>query len=173
MQIDKETVILFSLQKNSSVSQRQLARATGISLGLINVILQKFIKNGYVTVTHHDKRKFQYLLTPHGFEETFRKGYQVATATIRNYHNIQSQLAQILKNLYKAGYEYFSICGDGELRGLLETAFGQSLEDAPVKLGEKHREDERAVVLNLTFQPMDPNFRGHVVNVLEKIVFNQ
>src|SRR3989338_10379731 len=135
----KEVEILENISRNRSLSQRELAKKTLISLGLINVILKRFIKIGYIKVSHVNKRKMEYTLTPNGLQETARKNQEEATQTIRKYKTIQTMLAKLLQELHQSGYDYFSIHGDGELRDLIETTFYNSLENVPVSLGKEHR----------------------------------
>ena len=169
---NKEIAVLDQLAKNSSPSQRKLAQATGISLGLINVILKKFIKVGFLKVSYFNKRKMEYLLTPSGRQETTQKGHRQITTTIKNYRTLREGITNLLKQLHASGYDYFSIHGDGELRELVESTFFTSLEESPVKLGKEHREYPRSVVLNVTPDSLDSNFKGDVVDVLGKIGFS-
>lgn len=165
----RETLILDHISRRSSISQRELAKETKISLGLINVILKKMVNAGYIRVTHLNRRKMEYVLTYQGFKETTKRAYHYVTRIIRNYKIIEANLSNLLKELHKSGYSYFSIHGDGELRDLTESVFQNCLEEAPVTLGREYREDQRAVILNLTTDAGDPNFKGDVVNVLGRI----
>lgn len=171
MTTDKETVVLDSIFHKPSISQRELAKMTGVSLGLVNVILRKFVSTGYIQVSRLNKRKIQYLLTPQGLLETVKKTHKYATETIQNYKRIQSQLVSLLKSLHTSGYDYFSIQGDGELRELLESVLLECLEEAPATLGKIHRQGPRSIVLDITTDPFE--FKGDVVNVLEKIGLNR
>lgn len=165
----KEVVIMNRISKKSSISQRELAKITGISLGLINVILRKIEKGGYVRVEHVNKRKMEYHLTPLGSQETAKKNHENAIKTINSYKAMTSSLAKFLRELHASGYDYFSIHGDGELRNLLESVFRGCLEEAPVSLGKDYQCQPRAVVLNVSYDPVPPVFKGNVVNILEKI----
>ncbi len=61
------------LQEKPDVTQRELARALGISLGAANYCLQALVKMGWVKIQNfsHSKNKFGYvyLLTPVGITE--------------------------------------------------------------------------------------------------------
>lgn len=139
-----------------------------MSLGLINVILKKLAKTGHIKVTHLNKKKLEYLLTPQGFLEASQKTYEYTLKTIRRYRAIEDGLSNLLRELHRSGYVYFSIHGDGELRDLLESVFYRCLNEVPVTLGREHRKDPRAIVLNLMADP-PPDHRGTVLNVLERI----
>ena len=89
---DKELQILRQIERNPLISQRELSRATGVSLGLINILLKKFLRTGYMQVSQLNKRKLEYVLTPQGFLAVTRKTYQYANRTIRDYQHLYSQL---------------------------------------------------------------------------------
>jgi len=166
---DKELIVLDQLGRNSLISQRELAKATGISLGLINVILNKFLKTGYLQVASLNKRKLEYLLTPQGFLAITRRTYQFANRTIQNYRNLQSQLADLLLRLNQDGFNYFSVHGDGELKEMIELVAASTFSEGMARLGDEHRTDSQAVVLNITADPMSGNFDGKIISVLESL----
>jgi EPS-associated MarR family transcriptional regulator len=65
--------LLRLLQANPTLSQRELARELGISLGRVNYCLQALIAQGWFKVHNfknsRNKRAYTYLLTPKGIEE--------------------------------------------------------------------------------------------------------
>jgi len=166
---EKELRVLNQVAQNSVISQRELARETGISLGLINVILNKFLKTGYLQVASLNKRKLEYLLTPQGFLTITRRTYQFATRTIQNYRNLQRQLAELLLRLNQDGFNYFSVHGDGELKEMIEVVVAATFSEGAARLGDEHRADSQAVVLNITAEPMSGNFDGKIISVLESL----
>lgn len=163
----KEILLLDHILRKSSVSQRELAKETSISLGLINVILKKLIKDGYIQISQRNGRKVEYLLTSRGTMAAAKRTYSDTLNTIKDYRTIEVSLSDLLKALHKSGYDYFSIHGDGELKDLVESTLQKCLEDAPVTLGREHHKDPRAVVLNLTLDTLESSLKGDVVNVLE------
>lgn len=166
---EKEILLLDRISKKSALSQRDLSRATGISLGLINVLLKRLIKAGYLKASQLNKKKLQYLLTPEGLTEAAIRTYDKTIKIISNYKKLESDLSRLLKELHHSGYQYFSIYGDGELRDLTELAFQRSLEEAPVTLGGEHKKDPTAVVLNVSIKTINLPFKGDVVNVVERL----
>lgn len=65
--------ILKILEANPEVSQRDLARALGVSLGRVNFCLKALIEKGLLKATnfHNSQNKlaYMYLLTPTGIRE--------------------------------------------------------------------------------------------------------
>ena len=67
---DNEVLILEEIEKNPNTNQRDLSEKTGLSLGMVNLLLKKFIKKGFVKLERLNSRSFRYILTPEGFKET-------------------------------------------------------------------------------------------------------
>lgn len=166
---EKEVIVLDRIARNAAASQRALSKATGISLGLINVILKKFLRTGFIKVTNLNKRQVEYLLTPAGMLAATRRTYHYATNVVRNYGILQRSLRDLLQRLYGNGYRYFSIHGEGELRELIQSLFSSWMNGSSAALGVEHRLTPDAVVLSITADPMETDFRGRVVNILESI----
>ena len=70
---DNEILILEELEKNSNITQRGLSEKTGLSLGMVNRLLKKFIKKGFVKLERLNSKSFRYILTPEGFKEKSKK----------------------------------------------------------------------------------------------------
>ena len=68
--------LLKTLETNPSLSQRDLAKRLGISLGKVNFCLNALIEKGCLKVNNFrnsdNKLAYAYLLTPHGIEEKAR-----------------------------------------------------------------------------------------------------
>lgn len=166
---DKELKVLDQIARNSVISQRELSRATGISLGLINVILKKFLQTGYLQVKALNKRKLEYVLTAEGFLAVARKTVHFATRTIRNYRQLHDELTSLLTELHESGYSYFSIHGDGELREMIENLVPMIFAGNGAKLVRDHQVGPDAVVLSVSTEPLEKDFEGHVIDVLGRI----
>lgn len=65
--------ILKELEANPEISQRELAKGLGISLGKTNYCIQALIKKGLLKANNfrnsQNKKAYIYLLTPKGMEE--------------------------------------------------------------------------------------------------------
>lgn len=70
LQEDMHFRVLRYLQENPEISQRELAKAVGVSVGRINYVLNAFIDKGLVKLGNFtaakDKRRYAYVLTPKG-----------------------------------------------------------------------------------------------------------
>lgn len=121
-----ELTVLESLQgTKEAISQRELARRTGLSLGLINAVLRKLVSTGYIKTSHLDRRSMEYLLTPQGFAHAAMKSYRYVIDTVRRYRAIKNRLHEVLEGLRKEGYSEFFLHGDGELADVVSLFFDE------------------------------------------------
>ena len=65
--------LLKSLEKDSSLTQRQLSKELGLSLGKVNYCLRNLIDKGFIKVhrfkVNKNKAQYLYLLTPEGVKK--------------------------------------------------------------------------------------------------------
>lgn len=64
-----ELDILRVLAENPEISQRNMAKQTGISLGQVNFLIKKFVKKGFVKIEGQTSKSLKYNLTPKGISE--------------------------------------------------------------------------------------------------------
>jgi len=71
-----ELEILKSVDEDKRITQRELAKKTGLSLGSVNVLLKRLIHKGLIKIEHINSRTIKYILTPKGLMEKARLTYQ-------------------------------------------------------------------------------------------------
>jgi len=149
-----ELAVLESLHgSQGSVSQRELARRTGLSVGLVNAVIKRLVLTGYVKTSHLNKRQFEYLLTPEGFARTALRSYHYVVDTVRRFKSIQTKLRQILARLGNDGIGEFHIYGEGELADL--AAMFCEEEGKVVSRGMPTRRwGRKSVILNASPEPL-------------------
>ncbi|MBK5931420.1 MarR family EPS-associated transcriptional regulator [Halochromatium salexigens] len=90
---------LRQLQANPKLSQRQLAKALGISLGRTNYCLRALIARGLVKVEHFrsskNKLAYAYLLTPDGIETKARITARFLQRKRAEYDALKAELEQL------------------------------------------------------------------------------
>ena len=98
--------ILKRLEHEPEISQRELAKELGISLGRVNYCLKALIEKGWVKANNfcnkQHKNAYMYLLTPIGVEEKSRVTVEFLKTKIAEYEslkreveNLQREAAQI------------------------------------------------------------------------------
>jgi EPS-associated MarR family transcriptional regulator len=95
--------LLKLLEPNPHLSQRQVARELGISLGKVNYCLKALVGKGWIKAANfrnsRNKTAYMYLLTPRGFEEKARVTTRFLQIKMREYETLKSEIAQILEEV--------------------------------------------------------------------------
>jgi EPS-associated MarR family transcriptional regulator len=91
--------ILKLVEAKPDVSQRELARDLGISLGKANFCLKALIEKGLLKATNFrnskNKLAYMYLLTPNGIEEKSAITLRFLKSKIQEYELLQKEIEQI------------------------------------------------------------------------------
>jgi EPS-associated MarR family transcriptional regulator len=91
--------LLKLLHAEPQMSQRDLARAMGISLGKANYCLNALIEKGLVKLERFrrnpDKRQYAYLLTPAGVEEKTRITLTFLRRKVTEYEALEKEIEQL------------------------------------------------------------------------------
>jgi EPS-associated MarR family transcriptional regulator len=92
--------ILKLVETNPEISQRQLAKKLGVSLGKANYCLKALIGVGLLKVTnfHNSQNKlaYMYLLTPTGLEEKSSITVRFLKAKMQEYELLQEEIRELL-----------------------------------------------------------------------------
>jgi len=91
--------ILKHLEANPQISQRDLARELGISLGKANYCLKSLVEKGLVKANNFrnsdNKKAYMYLLTSKGIREKARATVRFLRARMREYEILQSEIENL------------------------------------------------------------------------------
>lgn len=91
--------LLKLLDEQPHLTQRELAKAMGISLGKANYCLRALIKVGAVKANNFknsaDKSGYLYLLTPRGFEEKAKVTRRFLDRKLAEYETIQREIEEL------------------------------------------------------------------------------
>ena len=87
------------LEARPEISQRELAREMGVSLGKINYCLRALIHKGAVKTkrfcTNTNKCGYLYVLTPQGMEDKARVTMRYLKLKMREYDEIKAEIEEI------------------------------------------------------------------------------
>lgn len=93
--------ILKLVEANPEISQRELAKSLGISLGKANFCLKALIDVGLLKVTNFrnskNKLAYMYLLTPTGMEEKSSITVRFLKSKIQEYELLQAEISLLLQ----------------------------------------------------------------------------
>ena len=92
-------LLLKSLEQGSNITQRQLSKELGISLGKVNYCLQSLIQKGFIKINNfknsNNKIQYSYLLTPMGVEEKTKLTIDFLKAKTKEYEMLKKEVERI------------------------------------------------------------------------------
>lgn len=71
--MDREYEVLEYISSSDEVTQREISEHLGISLGSVNLLLKKMIKEGFIKIEKIPANRVAYMLTPKGIQEKIVK----------------------------------------------------------------------------------------------------
>ncbi|MDB4254675.1 MarR family EPS-associated transcriptional regulator [bacterium] len=99
--------VMRALAQNPTLSQRDLARELGVSLGGINYCIKALIDKGAVKVENFrasdNKMRYAYILTPEGIGEKARMTGHFLQRKMREYAALKSEIASLQDALDEKG----------------------------------------------------------------------
>lgn len=107
--------LLESLERDPKQTQRDLAKALNISLGLVNAFTKRLIQKGFFKLKTIPKNRVKYILTPKGMYEKTRLTYRYLTYSMEFYKESREKIRSIYDLLFEQGLKKIYLLGAGEL----------------------------------------------------------
>jgi len=112
---EKITDVLTILDREDSPSQREIAKQTGFSVGLVNNLIKKCAKKGLVKIERLNSRNIKYILTPEGIRENTQKTIDYIKRSYQAISELQSKVEEITKKHISDGRDIYIIKEDDEI----------------------------------------------------------
>jgi len=91
--------VLRHLETNPEITQRELAKELGVSVGKVNYCLKALIQKGWVKASNFKNNKnkaaYAYLLTPKGIEHKAQITVRYLKAKMHEYESLKKEIAQL------------------------------------------------------------------------------
>lgn len=95
------------LEANPGISQREVARELGVSLGKANYCLRALVEKGWLKVTNfknsHNKAAYMYLLTPRGLERKASLTVKYLQVKMREYEALRVEIEDMRREAERQG----------------------------------------------------------------------
>ena len=99
--------LLKTLEENPGLSQRDLAKKLGVSLGKINYCLNALVEKGNLKINNFrnsdNKLAYAYLLTPRGVEQKARMTVQFLKYKMQEYGRLKAEIEELQKEAEQKG----------------------------------------------------------------------
>jgi EPS-associated MarR family transcriptional regulator len=102
--------ILKLVEANPEVSQRELAKQLGVSLGKVNFCLKALIEKGLLKATNfrnsQNKLAYMYLLTPSGIEAKSSVTLSFLKTKMQEYETLQAEIGLLMQEAKLEAVDY-------------------------------------------------------------------
>lgn len=99
--------LLKTLEENPGLSQRDLAKRLGVSLGKVNFCLNALVAKGSIKINNFrnsdNKLAYAYLLTPGGVEQKARMTVQFLQHKIQEYEQLRGEIEDLQREAEQKG----------------------------------------------------------------------
>lgn len=107
--------LLDEIEKGTAASQLSLSKRMGIAVGLVNSLLRRAIRKGYVKVQQAPPRRYIYYLSPKGFAEKSRLVAAYINVSLEFFRQAREEYRALLADARNRGYKRLALAGGGEL----------------------------------------------------------
>ncbi len=108
-----------TLKQEPLATQRVLADNAGISIGLMNAILKRFVERGWIMLTNVNLRKLSYAVTPEGIAELKERSQKFAKRTFEIANRYNETLCNTVLEAKNKGKKSLVLYGKSYIRFLL------------------------------------------------------
>ena len=115
----QEYDLLNEIAQDSMVTQASLSQHLGMAVGSVNWYIKRLIKRGYVKVSHLDRTRLKYDLTPEGMSVFTERAVQYAKDSLAIYKNFRQMAKETVKELKKNGISQVYLDGDDEIMDIM------------------------------------------------------
>jgi ribosomal protein S25 len=102
------------------VSQRSIAQALGMSVGLTNAILKRLTEKGFLMMRRINTHNVHYLVTPAGIDQISRRSYLYLRRTIGHVVRYKERLREFCHAQRERGVREIVLIGESDLAFILE-----------------------------------------------------
>lgn len=99
--------LLKTLEENPGLSQRDLAKRLGISLGKVNYCLNALVEKGSLKINNFrnsdNKLAYAYILTPQGIESRARMTVEFLKYKVQEYERLRAEIAELQREAEQRG----------------------------------------------------------------------
>lgn len=112
-------MILDMIEKNANTTQREISKAIGIAVSMVNDYLDKYEKNGLIKRNYLSTKNVEYIITEKGIErrKVLNIGYLKATHIL--YRSAKDNILNFLNQIIEKGFKKILLYGAGEVAEII------------------------------------------------------
>ena len=118
--------VLSSIERDSAITQRKLARELGIALGLANAYLRRCVRKGLVKMSQVPLNRYAYYLTPQGFAEKSRLTGEYLAYSLDFFRRARNDCAALFSHCEALGWRNVALYGASDLAEIAILSAGET-----------------------------------------------
>lgn len=129
-----EYTLLNEIAQDSMVTQANLSDRMGIAVGSVNWYIKRLIQRGWVKVSHLDRTRLKYDVTPEGMKIFTQRAVSYARDSLKVYADLRKQAREIVLQLQQKNITQVYVDGNDEMMDILRLTCieaGFQIEDQP------------------------------------------
>lgn len=129
-----EYALLNKIAQDSMVTQANLSESLGIAVGSVNWYIKRLINRGWVKVSHLDRTRLKYDLTPAGMKVFTQRALLYARDSLKVYGDYREKAKRLAVELQENNIKQVYLNGDDEMMDILRLTCieaGIEISDAP------------------------------------------
>ncbi len=135
--MDKEYILLNEIEKNENITQRELSKKAELSLGSVNLLINKMVQEGFIKIRQIPMNRVVYMLTPAGIAEKVKK----TRVYIKFHYNFimetTMKIESLLIDMLKQNHSIFIVLEHDEISELVKMSVNHINNDK-IKLVDRH-----------------------------------
>lgn len=129
-----EYALLDEIARDSMVTQANLSDRLGIAVGSVNWYIKRLIHRGWVKVSHLDRTRLKYDLTPEGMSVFTQRAMNYARDSLKVYGDLRGKAKMLVSELKQKGVKSVYLNGDDQIIDILRLTCleaGLNISDLP------------------------------------------
>jgi DNA-binding MarR family transcriptional regulator len=114
-----EYALLNEIAQDSLVTQANLSARLGIAVGSVNWYIKRLIHRGWVKVSHLDRTRLQYDLTPEGMRVFSKRALLYMRDSLKVYVSLRDKAKALVSELKERGITEVYLQGNDEVMDIL------------------------------------------------------
>jgi DNA-binding MarR family transcriptional regulator len=130
----QEYELLDAIAQDALVTQGSLSTRLGMAVGSVNWYIKRLVNCGYVKVSHLDRTRLKYQLTPEGMTILTQRTLLYLKRSLTVYNELRQKARAIVNDLKSRGVTHVFLEGDDEVIDILRLTCieaGMLLDEEP------------------------------------------
>jgi len=137
----QEYELLNAIAQDALVTQAGLSARLGMAVGSVNWYLKRLINRGYVKVSHLDRTRLKYGLTPEGMRVLTQRALLYMKSSLQVYLDWREKAKKVVNELKTRGVQRVYLDGNDEVMDILRLTCieaGLVLDEQPHQYTLRH-----------------------------------